>query len=154
MEYKYSVEQICKIVNEIAFDDRNNYCIKTPKENCYLARLIAYFNGKYSLLAYKFIYANDETLGLKKEFAKKLPVLVEIFNKYCKIEERYDHDGKTGYYDIDGNVPEILADIIVKEYEKNKIEDEKYIKYCREKARNEKELKNKDVKKLYEKLMD
>lgn len=151
---KYTIEQISKCVNKLTYDSWER---EQNESNYALAELITYFSGKYSLCD-----TSHKKLGLNKEFAKKLPILLEIFNKYCKIEEEYkdtsyhgspDYE-KTGRYLILGKIPEVLGKIIIKEYEKNTAEDNIYIETLREKEKDKKDLEDKTTRDFYETLLN
>ena len=149
----YTIEDICKITNKLTYD---RFERERNETNYELAELIAYFSGKNHLY-----YEDDDKLGLRKEFAKNLPVLLDMFNKYCKIQKEYNDISQhgspdyveTGRYVIYGKVPKVLAQIINKEYKKNQKEDYQYFKSRREKAQKEQELKNETTKNFYDKLM-
>lgn len=151
---KYTIEQICKYVNKLTDDSWER---EQNESNYALAELITYFTGKHSLCD-----ESHKKLGLNKEFAKKLPILLKIFNKYCKIEKEYvdtSYHGSacyeaTGKYLITGKIPEVLGKIIIKEYEKNQEEDAKYVESLKEKAKDRIDLQDETIRDLYDKLMN
>lgn len=152
-QMEYNIDQICKCANKL---DTNSWNFEQYISSYRLVELIAYFSGKYSLC-----YQSRKKLGPKKDFAKKLPVLLNIFNKYCEIEEEYvdtswhgspDYEA-TGAYIITGKIPEVLGKIIIKEYEKNWEEDTKYINTLEEKEKDKKDLEDETTRDFYETLM-
>ncbi len=150
----YTIEDICIITNKLTYD---RFEREQNESNYALAELITYFSGKYSLCD-----TSHKKLGLNKEFAKKLPVLLDIFNKYCEIHSEYvdtSYHGSpcyeaTGKYLITGKIPKVLGKIIIKEYEKNQEEDAKYVESLKEKAKDRIDLQDETTRDLYDKLMN
>lgn len=167
---KYTIEQICEYCDKLTYD---KYEREDNETNYALLELIAYFSGKHGLCIepdtwtvkrgeHGKYYDIIMNLGPNKEFAKKTPVLLDIFNRYCEIlpecvNTSYHGSAEyepTGRYYIKGRIPNVLGKIILKQYKKNEQEDNNYIDALVEKAKDEKSLRNKLTKSLYDKLMD
>ena len=103
---------------------------------------------------YKFLEEEAYKLGPQKPLAKKMDVLVEIFNKYCLYKEK-----KHNAFEVYGRFPRKITVAITRKYAEFISQDSKIINKMRNDYDKEKESLNqrqetdKEVDRFYDELM-
>ena len=127
-----------------------------------LAKLILYLSGHYSLADEHLDLIQEqkyEEMGKTKPLAKKLDLLLKIFNKCCKLTCTYGFEDKlrlVDYIEAKGEVPENIDEFVKQKLYEYEMEDRKIMKNDKENisliVKEIKHISKKETEELFKEL--